>query len=240
MSNTPERSSRAQGEVASTLLFKFSRKEMITWHEMRQFQQPHHYTVWQWRFYPIVQTCKKWVMTLSSSMAMYSVMRDIPDARNVPMERGWVALYLYATCTFSNKLTLEQWAFEYGLPFFLYALYTTFCALYTLMIHKSLKGCFLLHRVQFCGNDLLLKYGHKSIIYFLWQVSLWGCVEYSNILGDLVYTHVTNMRLHYDTMVEKCSWTPLGKRNPSVKYFYTGSHLFVWICQTKIHLIFNS
>ena len=25
-------------------------------------------------------------MTLSSSMAMYSVMRDIPDARNVPMK----------------------------------------------------------------------------------------------------------------------------------------------------------
>ena len=59
---------------------KFSRKEMITsftWHEMRQFQQPHHYTVCQWGFYPIVKTCKKWVMTLSSSMAMYSVMRDI-------------------------------------------------------------------------------------------------------------------------------------------------------------------
>ena len=96
---------------------------MITWHEMRQFQQPHHYTVWQWRFYPIVKTWKKWVMTLSSSMAMYSAMRDIPDARNVPMERGWVALYLYATCKFSNQLTLEQWAFEYGLPFFWYALY---------------------------------------------------------------------------------------------------------------------
>ena len=62
----------------------FSRKEMITsftWHEMRQFQQPHHYTVCQWGFYPIVKTCKNWVMTLSSSMAMYSVMRDIPDAR---------------------------------------------------------------------------------------------------------------------------------------------------------------
>ena len=66
----------------------FSRKEMITWHEMRQFQQPHHYTVCQWRFYPIVKTCKKWVMTLSSSMAMYSAMRDIPDARKVPTERG--------------------------------------------------------------------------------------------------------------------------------------------------------
>ena len=123
MSNRPEWSSRAQGKVASTVLLQFSRKEMITWHEMRQFQQPHHYTVWQWRFYPIVQTCKKWVMTLSSSMAMYSVMRDIPDARNVPMEKEWVALYLYATGKFSNQLTLEQWAFEYGLPFFLYALY---------------------------------------------------------------------------------------------------------------------
>ena len=72
---------------------------------------------------PITKTCKKWVMTLSSSMAMYSFMRDIPDARKVPMERGWVALYLYATCKFSNLLTLEQWAFEYGLPLFWYALY---------------------------------------------------------------------------------------------------------------------
>ena len=71
----------------------------------------------------ITKTCKKWVMTLSSSVAMYSVMRDIPDARKVPMERGWVVLYLYATCKFSNILTLEQWAFEYGLPFFWYALY---------------------------------------------------------------------------------------------------------------------
>ena len=61
---------------------------------------------------------KTWVMTLSSSVAMYSVMRDKPDARKVPMERGWVVLYLYATCKFSNLLTLEQWAFEYGLPFF--------------------------------------------------------------------------------------------------------------------------
>ena len=105
---------------------KFSRKETITsftWHEMRQFQQPHHYTVCQWGFYPIVKTCKKWVMTLSSSMAMYSVMRDIPDARKVPIERGWVAFHLYATCKFSNHLTLEQWAFEYGLPLFWYALY---------------------------------------------------------------------------------------------------------------------
>ena len=121
MSNTAERSSRAQGEVARTLVF--SRKEMITWHEMRQFQQPHHYTVCQWGFYPIVKTCKKWVMTLSSSMAMYSVMCDIPDVRKVPIERGSVALHLYATCKISNHLTLEQWAFEYGLPLFWYALY---------------------------------------------------------------------------------------------------------------------
>ena len=39
MSNRPERSSRAQGAVASTVLLQFSREEMITWHEMRQFQQ---------------------------------------------------------------------------------------------------------------------------------------------------------------------------------------------------------
>ena len=45
---------------------------MITWHERRQFQQPRHYTVWQWGFYPIVKTCKKWVMTLSSSIVHLS------------------------------------------------------------------------------------------------------------------------------------------------------------------------
>ena len=63
-----------QEKLQAPCYSKFSRKEMIpsfTWHEMRQFQQPHHYTVCQWGFYPIVKTCKKWVMTLSSSMAMY-------------------------------------------------------------------------------------------------------------------------------------------------------------------------
>ena len=50
-------------------------------------------------------------------------LRDIPDARKVPIERGWVALHLHATCKFSNHLTLEQWTFEYGLSLFWYALY---------------------------------------------------------------------------------------------------------------------
>ena len=54
--------------------------------------------------FPIHKTCKKWKLTLSSSMAMYSVMRDIHDARRIPMERAWVALYLYVTCKYSNQL----------------------------------------------------------------------------------------------------------------------------------------
>ena len=62
------------------------------------------------------KTCKKWDMTLSSSMAMHSVMRDIHDAQRVSMERGWVDHYLWAICKYLNKFTLE-WAFEYGLPF---------------------------------------------------------------------------------------------------------------------------
>ena len=62
-------------------------------------------------------------MTLSYSIAMYSAMRDIPDKKNVPMEREQDALYLYATCKFSNQLTLEHWAFEYGLPFFIRTVY---------------------------------------------------------------------------------------------------------------------
>ena len=103
---------------------QISGKERITWHEMRQSQQPHHCIVRQWCFYPIRKTCKKWRVTLSSPMAEYSVMRDIHDTRRVSIERGWVALDLCATCKYSNQLNLEQWAFENGLPLFWYALYT--------------------------------------------------------------------------------------------------------------------
>ena len=93
---------------------------------MWQSLQPRHCIVWQWRFYPIRKTCKKWKMTLSSSMTMYSVMHDIHNARRVPVERGWVALYTHATGTFSNQLTFNsiQWAFENGLPFFIRTVYT--------------------------------------------------------------------------------------------------------------------
>ena len=97
---------------------------MINWHEMWQSLQRYNCIVWQWRFYPIRKTCKKWKLTLSSSMGMYSVMRDIHDTRRVPMERGWVALYWYVTCKYSNQVTLEQWAFENGLPLFWYTLYS--------------------------------------------------------------------------------------------------------------------
>ena len=65
-------------------------------------------------------------MTLPSSMAMYSVMRDKHDARSIPMETGWVALYLCATYKYSNELTLEQWALENGLLF----LYAKQCSLF--------------------------------------------------------------------------------------------------------------
>ena len=136
---------------------KFSRKEMITsftWHEMRQFQQPHHYTVCQWGFYPIVKTCKKWVMTLSPSMAMYSVMRDIPDARKVPIERGWVALHLYATCKFSNHLTLEQWAFEYGLPLFWYTLYMLTTGIFKLISWATFMKISFIPQCEFCVSWL--------------------------------------------------------------------------------------
>ena len=75
------------------LVVEIFRKEMITCHEMWQSLQPHHCTVWQWRFYQICKTCKKWDMTLSSWMAMNSVMHDRHDARMVPIERRWVALY---------------------------------------------------------------------------------------------------------------------------------------------------
>ena len=85
--------------------------------------QPHHCIVWQWRFYPILKTCKKWKITLSPSMAMYSVMRDIHDARRVPMESRWVALYLYVICKYSNQLTLEQCTLENWLLFYTHMQY---------------------------------------------------------------------------------------------------------------------
>ena len=126
MSNVRKWSSRSQGKVASTLFFQISRKEMINWHEMWQSLQRCDCIVWQWRFYPIRKTCKNWKLTLSSLMAMYSVMRDIHDARRLPMERRWVVLYLYVTCKYSNKLTLEQWALENGLTLFWYTLYNNY------------------------------------------------------------------------------------------------------------------
>ena len=39
-------------------------------------------------FHPITKTCKKWDMTLSSSMAMCSAMRDIHDAIRVPTKKS--------------------------------------------------------------------------------------------------------------------------------------------------------
>ena len=120
------------------LVVQISRKEMINWHEMWQSLQRYNCIVWHWRFYPIRKTCKKWKLTLSSSMAMYSVMRDIHDARRVPMERVWVVLYLDVTCKYSNQLTLEQWAFENGLPVFGYTLYNNNSQfLYCAFPHKA-------------------------------------------------------------------------------------------------------
>ena len=62
------------------LVVEIFRREMITC--MWQSLQPHHCTVWQWRFYQIRKTCKKWDMTLSSWMAMNSVMHDRPWCKN--------------------------------------------------------------------------------------------------------------------------------------------------------------
>ena len=70
--------------------------------------------------FPIIKTCKKWDMTLSSSMAMYSVMRDLHDAKRIPMERGSVALYLQATCKYSNELTFRTMGLWIWITFFLW------------------------------------------------------------------------------------------------------------------------
>ena len=118
-SNTPERSSRAQGEVASTLLFNIFQKGNdhlihLAWDEtISAATQLHCLSMGL-----IIQLSKlaksgSWHCHLQWQCTRSCV---IPDARKVPIERGWVALHLYATCKFSNNLTLEQWAFEYGLP----------------------------------------------------------------------------------------------------------------------------
>ena len=90
------------------LAVQISRKEITSGNEMWQSLQPHHCNS---------QNLQKVKMTLSSLMAIYSVMRDIHDAKSLPMERGWVALSFFATYKYANQLTLKQWAFENGLLF---------------------------------------------------------------------------------------------------------------------------
>ena len=46
-------------------------------------------------------------IVIFNGFVLMRVMRDIYDARRIPMEREWVALYLYVTCKYSNQLTLE-------------------------------------------------------------------------------------------------------------------------------------
>ena len=52
---------------------------------------------------------------------MCSVMRDIHDARRVPMVMEWVLFK--ATHYYSNQLTLEQWAFALGVPLLIRTVY---------------------------------------------------------------------------------------------------------------------
>ena len=66
----------------------------------------------QCHFYQIHKTCKKWKITLSS-MAMYSVMRDIHDARRVPIRH----IQLFKSADFR---TMGHWKF---ITFCWYALY---------------------------------------------------------------------------------------------------------------------
>ena len=57
-------------------------------------------------------------MTLSSSMAMYSVMRDRHDARRVPWQEDELLFTYRPHAKYSNQLNLEQWAFKNGLLLF--------------------------------------------------------------------------------------------------------------------------
>ena len=110
--------------------------------------QLHCMAMSQWRFYPIRKTCKKWKLTLSSSMAIYSVMRDIHDA----MERRWVAFYV--TCKCSNQLTLDQWAFENGLPLFWYTLYIV-----SLLVH--IRSKVVCSKIKLIKMKYLMKYMYR-------------------------------------------------------------------------------
>ena len=126
MSNMPERSERAQGEVASTLLFKIFQKRNdhhihLAWDETISAATPLH--------------CLSMGL-LSNCQNLQKVGHDIVIFNGNVLGHAWHTWCKkgtnrkrmscsspYATCTFSNHLTLEQWAFEYGLPLFWYALY---------------------------------------------------------------------------------------------------------------------
>ena len=71
---------------------------MITWHEMWQSLQAHTIALFgNDAFIQIAKLAKKLkiYIVISNGNVMYSVMRDLHDTRRVPMERGWVVLYLY-------------------------------------------------------------------------------------------------------------------------------------------------
>ena len=66
---------------------------MITWHEMRQFQQPRHFKNTLFGNELLVSNCQNLPkvghdIVIFNGNVLGRVMRDIPDARNLPMERG--------------------------------------------------------------------------------------------------------------------------------------------------------
>ena len=131
-------------------------------------------------------------MTLSSSVAMYSVMRDIPDARKIPMERGWVVLYLYATCKFSNLLPLEQWAFEYGLPFFFIRTVYWFNSHSFFLILKEIKSV-----------DSLISFGNELQISGPWCRRIYALKVFLDCLSGFCYVHVLGINVGFLSYEQK-------------------------------------
>ena len=77
MSNTPECDPQDHSEKLHASTFKFPERK---WSLGMRCDNLCSHTIALFGnevFYPIHKTCKKWKMTLSSSMAMYSVMHDI-------------------------------------------------------------------------------------------------------------------------------------------------------------------
>ena len=126
----PKWSSRSQGEVAIIFLCKFPNRKWSPWLEMWQSLQPQHCIFWQWRFYPIRKTCKKWKWhcplqwQCTQSCVTYIMQQGYQWKEDELLFSLY--LYMYATYKYSNQIhdftTMGLWKW---ISCFWYTLYNT-------------------------------------------------------------------------------------------------------------------